>query len=849
MDQLKWKRISELFAAARVLDGERRLEFLEKNCGLDRELFEQVKSLLDVDEKPGLLDSVPTISTLNLPDIIAGRFRIVRFVGVGGMGTVYEAEDLRLHERVALKTIRPDIALDPKALDRFKQEIVLGKKVTHPNVCRVHDLGIDRLDDGTEILFLTMQFLRGGTLALRVKQGPIPKPEAMPLIEDMAAALAAAHHAEVIHRDFKSGNVMLVQGANRTSAIVTDFGLALDRRDCRPLTREGLVGTVDYMAPEQIRGEEITPAADIYALGVVMYEMATGRRPFQSDSKIVVAMKHLNDDPTPPRDLVPELDSNWDSAILGCLRKDPQERFASILEVRTALVQDGTRSGRRLPSRRSTARAKKVPSIAVLIFRSLSPDPEDEYFSHGLTDELIDALTNLDGLRVAPRTSVRAFEGKRRRSEAAAKLNVDMVLDGSIRRSGSQVRINVHLIHVAEERVLWAERFDRNIADIFVVQEEIAARVVAALRLRLGDQASPRLVKRYTQNLRAYNLYLKGRYQWNRETPEALFKAVETLRQSADADPRYISPLCGLAECYLVMGAKALLPPLEAWRKAREASDRALSLDPTLADAHGCMGAVLAINDFNWAAAEREFHQALELNPESALTRHWYAIGLLAPQARFEEAIEQTTRAIESEPLSLIYNSTLAWIYYLSCQWKNSVEQCAKTLEIDPHHFDSLWCMGATFVEMGQSQEALAMLNELNEFAGGIALIYGSLGHSLARVGNFLEAEKMLRAVQESGRRIYASPLCQSWVYANLPGQAAPALDCLEKAYADRDFLVRYIHLSPALKPLHDHPRFLALVKSMGLDYSLIAPTVSLAATKPGPMDLRRTRPSGAQGT
>jgi TolB-like protein/Flp pilus assembly protein TadD len=475
------------------------------------------------------------------------------------------------------------------------------------------------------------------------------------------------------------------------------------------------------------------------------------------------------------------------------------------------------------------------PSIAVLPFRSLSPDPEDEYFSHGLTEELIDALTRLEGLHVAPRTSVFAIKGAQGLAETAARLRVGLVLEGSVRRSGNRLRINVQLVNVGEDRVLWSERFDRDITDIFAVQEEIAVRVVGLMKVRLTEPRSPHLVKRYTQNLRAYNLYLKGRYQWNRESPEALFKAAETLRQATDVDPGYVSPFCGLAECYLVMGARALLPPFEAWRKARDASNSALRLDPTLADAHGCLGAVLAINDFNWAAAEREFRHGLELNAESALTRHWYAISLLAPQGRFDEALTETTRAIECEPLSLIYNSTLAWIYYLSGQFVAAAQQCANTLEIDPHHPDSLWCLGATYRELGRPQEAMAALKKLEETGGGIALVYGSLGHGYAIAGNIVEAERMLRAVQEAGRRNYYSPICEAWIYANLPGHESSALDCIEQAYAERDFLIRYIGLSPALRPLHGHPRFQALVHKMGLDDCTTESMVKTLALSPKP--------------
>ena len=446
MDPSVWKRINDLFAAARLLDGERRITFLKENCGGDESLFHQVESLLNLDSKSGLLDSRPTVSTPQLPQVIAGRFRIIRYIAEGGMGTVYEAEDLRLGDRVALKTIRPDIAADPIAVERFKREILLGKKVTHPNVCRIHDLGVERGDNGREVLFLTMQFLSGETLSARVKRGPLPTNEALPLIEDMADALSAAHRAGVIHRDFKSGNVMLVSEPSRTCAVVTDFGLARGIRDGSSLTSGGMIGTVEYMAPEQIEGGEITPATDIYALGVVMYEMVTGQRPFKGEPKVTVALKHLHDEPQPPRSLVPHLDTKWNEVILRCLQKKPSDRWTLPAQIKDALnstelpVRRPRGSSKRLispklvvlsvicsaaiislgaiPSVRNTIKGwlhvdsvPHVGQLAILPLMVPTDDPQSAAIEYGLADTLANRLTQIAGtrpLQIVPASEVRA---------------------------------------------------------------------------------------------------------------------------------------------------------------------------------------------------------------------------------------------------------------------------------------------------------------------------------------------------------------------------------------------------------------------------------------------------------
>jgi serine/threonine protein kinase len=746
-----------------------------------------------------------------------GHFRVIEEIGSGGMGIVYKAQDLSLDRIVALKSLSPSVTDDEEAAARLIQEARTASILDHPNICTIHE--VSQTPEGQ--VFIAMAYYEGETISQKLRHGPLPYPQAVGIAIDVALGLAKAHRHGVIHRDIKPGNIIVTgDGAVK----ILDFGLA-KLTSIASIGTGKTVGTIAYMSPEQLCGKSVDERTDIWAWGVVLFEMLTGRLPFLTGPPHDQMRAILYD-----RFELSGLPGNAVSAGLlqilsRALQKNPADRYLQIAEARSELQRSFP------PEVDLQARPKQIAvsrspatSIAVLPFRSLSSDPEDEYFGHGLNEELTDALTRIDGLHVASRTSVFASKGARGRAEAAAKLRVNYVLEGSVRRSGSQLRINVQLVKVIEERVLWSERFDRDFTDVFAVQEEIATKVAGILKIRLSDPESGPLVRRHTHNLRAYSLYLKGRYQWNRESPEALFNAVENLRQASEADPCYISPFCGLAECYLVMGAKALLPPVEAWHKARDASNSALALDSTLADAHGCLGAVLAINDFNWHAAEGEFRRGLELNTESALTRHWYAIGLLAPRGRLEEAILETTRAIECEPLSLIYNSTLAWIYYLSRRWELAAEQCNKTLEIDPHHFDSLWCLGATYGELGKHQEGMAILKKLHEFSGGIPLVYGSMGHSYARTGNTEEAHKMIRAVQESGRKVYASPICESWIYANLPGYEGRALDCLERAYSDRDFLIRYIQLSPALRPLYKHPRFHTIVRRMGLDESTVRP-------------------------
>jgi TolB-like protein len=724
-----------------------------------------------------------------------GHFKVLEQIGSGGMGVVYKAQDLALDRIVALKSLHPDAADGTKAMARLlMEEARTAAILDHPNICTIHEV----LQTQDEQVFVAMAYYAGETVYQKLKTGPLAQPQAIAIARDVAAGLAKAHEHGIIHQDIKPGNVMVTSDG---VVKILDFGLAIL---ASTVSTRG--GTVAYMSPEQLRGDRVDERSDVWAWGILLLEMLTGRLPFRVTRRADLIRAILND----PIRLTDSVDAPPGilRVLSRALEKNPDDRYSRVAEARSDLERYC------LPD---TAADRVNPSIAVLPFRSLSRDQEDEYFSQGLTEELTDALTRVGGLHVASRGSVIALRGGGGRAEIAAGLRVGMLLEGSVRRSEGRLRINVQLINVDEERELWSERFDRNSADIFAIQEEIAARVVGALKVRLAGPGIRPLVKRYTANLSAYNLYLKARYQWNRGSPESLFKSRENLTRATEEDSGYAPAFCALAECHLVMGARALLPPAEAWRKAGEAANSAIGLDSGLAEAHGCLGAVLAIGDFNWAGAEREFRRGLALNPESAPTRHWYAIALLTPLGRFGEAVEEASHAIECEPLSLIYNSTLSWIYYLSRQWELAAAQCAKTLEVDPAHVDSLWCLGASYDQLGRLEEAAAALKKLDEVSGGIPLVYGALGNYHARIGNSEEAERMLDAMRDLKASIYCSPVCGAWIHANLPGRQDAALDCLDRALAERDFMVRYVHFSPALESLYGYPRFQALLDKMNL--------------------------------
>lgn len=747
MDPLRWQRIGELFAAAGQLDGDCRIAFLKENCGQDEDLFKQVKSLLDIDDRQGLLDSKPTVSTLGIPRIVAGRFRIIGYIAEGGMGTVYEAEDLQLRDRVALKTIRPDIASNPQAVERFKQEIRLGKRVTHPNVCRIHDLGTDRSENGTEFLFLTMQYLSGETLSSRIRRGPVPQREALPLIEDMADALSAAHQAEVIHRDFKSGNVILVPGAQRTCAVVTDFGLARGISDGASLTRSGLVGTVDYMAPEQIIGGEITPATDIYAFGVVMYEMVTGQLPFTGDSKGTVVKKHLSDEPQPPRALAPHLDANWNEAILGCLRKLPGERFQSAAEIKAALVQDGDKLHKRLPISRPTQTTSvkllvlsvavslvlliigAIPSIrlkmeewlhigavphagqlAVLPLDVPANDAQTAALEYGLADTLATRLTKLVGnrpLQIIPASEIRA-KGITSLEQAREEFGVNLGLELSLHRLGDMVRVNYGLVDAKTHHELRGDTITAPMSDGFAIEDRVASNVVEALDLDLQPEEKKVLEGHGTKESVAYDYYLEGRgYLQEYQKPENVESAITVFHQALERDPQYALAYAGLGEAYW---RKYELTHEKEWaHEAQDSCATSITLDADPADAHTCLGLVYE-GTGKYEQAVKEYQIAIARGPADDVAIRGLA-SAYQQLGRTSDAEATYRAAIRVRPNYWEGYKALGVFYFGQGRYSEAAEMFTKAINLAPDSFRGYSNLGAAYLQTGRDIEAIKALN------------------------------------------------------------------------------------------------------------------------------------------
>lgn len=746
------------------------------------------------------------------------HYRVLKLLGSGGMGTVYQAEDTRLGRQVALKFLPADLARDRHALDRFRREARAASALNHPHICIIHD--IDEADGES---FIAMELLEGQTLKERIQGRPLPVPEVMELALQLAGALEAAHAKGIIHRDIKPANVFVTA---RGTAKLLDFGLAKVAAEARAaaeaptvagewMTGAGVaLGTVGYMSPEQVRGEGLDVRTDLFSLGVVLYEMTTGRAPFLGATAGAVMGEILHITPTAPVRLNPEVPAELERTVNRLLEKDRTRRYQSAAD----LVGDLQRMKRERESGRaaapSVAEPSRIPSLAVLPFANLSADKENEYFSDGLAEDIINALIRVAGLRVMARTSAFAFRGRNLDvREIGTRLNVEHVLEGSVRRSGNRIRVTAQLVMASDGYPLWSERFDREMTDVFAIQDEISQAIVEKLRVRLA--ADRPLVKRHRENLEAYNLYLKARYQLLRLTPEGLAKSREYYEQAIALDPDYALAWLGLAGFYNLLGTAGIMPPVAANAQAEQAARRALQVDDQLAEARAMMG-VLRASEFDWKAAGREFGRALELDPESQDVLIWYDFYYLDPMRRVDEAVAAFLRAAAMDPLSPMVQSRLGYNYLLKREWDRAIEHCRNALELDPKSWAHM-LLGACSFHLGRHDDAIRANETLAQITQRSAFALGGLGWVYARTGRTGEALTLLEELRARAREQYVP----SWSFAAIHlglGEIDAAFDWFEKAVDEREPLMLHFHVHPNYDPARSHPRYSALLRKMNLE-------------------------------
>jgi eukaryotic-like serine/threonine-protein kinase len=741
-----------------------------------------------------------------LQSALNDRYQLEREIGRGGMATVYQAQDRKHRRSVAVKIFPPDLA-QTLGRERFQREIEIAAQLSHPHILTLFDSGET---DG--FLYYVMPFVRGESLRARLRREPqLPVEESVRIGRQVASALSYAHAHGVVHRDVKPENVMLHEG----EAMVADFGIAkaLSAAGAEALTQTGLiVGTPAYMSPEQASGEALDGRSDVYSLACVLFEMLAGEPPFGTASLPSLA-RRLAEAPPSIRMRREQLSEALDQTITRALARFPEGRYTAA-ELFAALGGANVTATDSRPPAGVPASGFATGSIVVLPFANLSPDPDTEYFSDGMTDELISALTRIEGLHVVSRSSAFAFKGKPQDVRAiGAQLNVRTALEGSVRKAGRRLRVTAQLTDVSSGYQMWSEVFDRDLEDVFAIQDEISRAIVSALRGKLLGPEVTRLVRPATDDLEAYTLYLKGRQLWNRRTEESLRLGLRHFERALERDPKYGMAHIGLADSYCILGFYTALPPAEAFPQARAAALRALDIDARLSEARPTLAYVSMYHEWDWAEAERQFQLSIKSNPGYATAHQWYG-NFLAGLRRFDESAAEFGKAITLDPLSPLKVAALGWGYYFARRYSDAIAQCRRGLELDPHlPVTHLW-LGLACLEAGETEESLAAYEEAVRLSRGEPLGLAFLAHGLARSGRTEEAARRLSEILELSSRRYVSSYDLAVIRVGM-NQHEAALELLERGYQERTHWMALLQVDPRLDPLREHPRFVRLLELM----------------------------------
>ena len=746
-----------------------------------------------------------------------GPYEVLAPLGAGGMGEVYRARDARLERDVALKVLPERLALDPAALSRFEREARAVAALSHPNILAIYDFSGE---GGTS--YVVTELLEGETLTDRVLRGPTPWRHAAEIAIGIADGLSAAHAKGIVHRDLKPSNLFLTQD-DRVK--ILDFGLA--RRDrlssgesvTQAMTQEGtspgtILGTIGYMSPEQVLGDPADWRTDLFSLGCVLHEMLTGNRAFRRRTPAETMAAILNDEPPPLTTAGAEgsLPPGLATIVGRCLEKNRELRFQSARDVAFAL-KDVLR-GAAVPVSSSGAHGRPIESIAILPFTNASGDPDAEYLSDGIAESIIHGLSKLPGLRIMARSTISRYKGRDADPQQVGReLGVRAVLTGRVLHRGDLLIVKSELVDGRDGSRLWGENYSRTLSDILAIEEEISREISEKLRLKISSEAEKKISKRDTESTEAHRLFLKGRFYWNKRSPDALRKGIECFRQAIEEDPEYALAYAGMADCYNNLGFYNYSAPSESFPKAKAAARQALELDGDLAVARTALGYALLYYDWDWSGAERELRRAIELDPNYP-TAHQYYGNVLVPLRRFDEGIAELRLAMELDPLSLILSASLGYGLHMAGRHDEALNQLQKTFEMDAGFLPAHLFLGYVFLRIGEHDRAIQEFTDVMRRTEGNPLAHAELGCAYAASGRHAEAEEILRALRETKDR-FVSPYCFALLLTAL-GEQDAAFDALERAFAIRAHEIVFLTWEPQFDPLRSDERFVDLLRRTG---------------------------------
>jgi len=756
------------------------------------------------------------------------HYRILEKIGSGGMGEVYLADDTKLDRKVAIKFLPERFTKDKENIERFEREAKAAAALIHPNIVTIHDV----IEEEGQVC-IVMEYVQGESLRAKIDKGVSDLVEILDIAKQICNGLAKAHQADIVHRDIKPENILIDKDGR---VKILDFGLAKLKGVSRLTKETSTYGTIQYMSPEQLQGKEVDNRSDIWSLGVVLYEMLTGELPFKGEYESAVHYAILNEQP----ELLKDITTRYFLNIEKFLAKEPNKRLKNCREVLRELDNLDTAD----PKKRKRKKVyltigifvitiliiasvfltspredvdKSIKSLAVLPLENLSNDPTQEYFVDGITDLLISELAQISALKVISRTSVMEYKGIHKSlTKIAEELKVDAIVEGTVFSDGERVRISTQLIRAADDRHLWAEKYEYDLTNIFSLQSEVAQAIAGAVEVKLTDQEKARITSVRHVDPETYQLYLKGRHHWNERSKEGILKAIGYFKQAIEKDSNYAAAHAGLADCYMVEPAYYMELPNNAYPQARVAALKALEIDNTLAEAYVSLAAIKHNFDWAWSDAEKLYKQAIELNQNYATAHQWYG-ELLLHTGRFDEALIEFDRAYEIDPLSQIKNCWRGTIYYYTREYYTAVTEFKKAIELYPKFTYTNLFIGLAYSQLNMHEDAIRSMQNLKTIADN-PRSNAYLAYAYIKANQHVQAHQLHNSLlQLSKKELIPYAFSVAFLYFGLKDYDQ-VFHWLEIAYKEHDYDLNFIKIEPIFDPIRSDPRFIGLLNKMGLD-------------------------------